>query len=186
MSDPYEAFERDVPEHLREDAMQMMAEATGGWGEHESVTILERDRIDAINCRASGIIQIEGNEFTFQMEDGNHNGTVLLAWESDTPFEHHEPTHWALQPMSGLVDRHIAAGRGPFLIEKWDIFLKRPEIAEIVRSYAYDRFVQPGLRSEQHYKAKAAGHHFEIVTQDEADRTRARLAEATIPWESLQ
>jgi hypothetical protein len=175
--DPHEAFERDVPEHLREDAMQMMAEATGGWGSHPSVTILEHDRLDAINCRASGIIEIQGNEFTFQMEDGNWNGTVLLAWESDRPFEQHVPIRWALQPSRELVGRALEEGRGPFLILKWDAILKnRPDVAAIPDKYSYDRYVQPGGKVESHWKQAAAKHHFEIVTEDEAKRTRKRLA----------
>lgn len=172
----YEAFERDVPEHLREDAMQMMAEATGGWAAHEFVTILEHDRIDAINARASGIIKIGEGEFTFQMEDGNRNGTVLLAWESDRPFEYHVPTRWALQPKPELVFEALDKGRGLFLLAKWDAMLRRPEIADIPGKYGYDRRVQPGCQVENYWKAKAASHHFDIVTEDEAAETRARLA----------
>jgi hypothetical protein len=178
MTCPYEAFERDVPEHLREDAMQAMSEATGGYGTPPNVYLIERDRIDAINCRAHGIITIEGTEYVFQMEDGNYNGTVLLAWESDAVFERHEPTLWAIQPTGDLIGRALADGRGPFLLAKWDIMAKRPEIAEIVRGYAYDRYVQPGGQTEKHYRDKAAKHHFEIVTEEMAQETRAVLARA--------
>lgn len=180
MSDPYAAFNRDVPEHLREDVMQMMAEATGEYGAHSCVTILEHDRLDAINCRASGIIEIEGEEYTFQMEDGNCNGTVLLAWESDTPFERHQPTRWTLQPKRDLIDKAIMDGKGPFLIAKWDAMLKRPEIAAIPGKYSYDRYFAPGLKSEQHWKAEAGKHHFELASEETAQETRKRLAEAVI------
>lgn len=173
----YKAFERDVPEHLREDAMQMMAEATGGWATHESVTILEHDRIDAINARASGIIKIGDDEFTFQMEDGNRNGTELLAWESDRPFEYHIPTRWALQPTRDLIGKALEEDRGPFLLAKWDAMLRRPAIADIPGKYSYDRRVQPGGKVETYWKAEAAKHHFDIVTEDEAAATRARLSQ---------
>lgn len=177
----WQAFERDVPPHQREDAITAMAEATSGWGTPANVRILEHDRIDAINCRAHGIIIIEGREYVFQMQDGNWNGTELLSWNEDRLFERHEPTRWALQPLPNLVDDAILAGRGPFLIAKWDIMLSRDGIAEIVRSYAYDRYVQPGGQIESHYREKAAKHHFEIVLQETADQTRARLRMATAP-----
>lgn len=175
-ADPYADFERDVPEHLREDAMQAMSEATGGYGEPTNVHILEHDRMDAINCRAHGIITIEGEEYTFQMEDGNRNGTVLLAWESDQPFERHEPTRWALQPTRDLIDKAIMSDSGPFLLLKWDAILKNlPNVAAIPGKYSYDRYVQPGGLVEGHWRKAAAKHHFEIVTEETAQETRARL-----------
>ncbi len=182
MSDPYEAFARDVPEHLREDAMTAMAEATGGYGKPDNVHLLDHDRIDAINCRAHGIITIEGREFVFQMQDGNWNGTELLSWDEDKPFERHEPTRWALQPKRQLIDEAVIGLKGPFLLLKWDAMLKNlPRVAEIPGKYSYDRFVQPGIVSERHWKAEAAKHHFDIVTEDTAQETRALLARSTTP-----
>lgn len=177
--DPYAAFERDVPEHLREDAMQMMAEATGGYGDHDCIHILDRDRLDAINFRAHGIITIGGEEYTFQMEDGNWNGTVLLSWNEGKPFEHHVPTKWALQPNRELVDKAIMSGKGPFLIFKWDAILKnRPDVAAIPGKYSYDRHFAPGGKIETYWRGKAASHHFDIVTEETANETRAALARA--------
>lgn len=177
MSDPYEAFEQDVPERLREDAMTMMAEATHMDGAHDCIQILDRDRIDAINCRAHGIIEIEGEEYTFQMQDGNWNGTELLAWNEDREFEHHVPAQWALQPTRDLIGKAHEEGRGSFLLLKWDAMLSnRPSIAEIPGKYSYDRRVQPGGKVETYWKAKAAEHHFDIVLQEEADATRKLLS----------
>lgn len=172
----YESFERDIPEHLREDAMMAMAEATGEWSKPPNVHILEHDRMNAINCRAHGIIEIEGVEYTFQMEDGNWNGTVLLAWESDKPFERHQPTRWALQPKRNLIDKAILANNGPFLILKWDALLKnRPELAAIPGKYSYDRYFQPGSKTESYWRDAAAKHQFELVTEETANETRHRL-----------
>ena len=112
----YAAFERDIPTHLQEDAMTAMSEATSGWGSRRMCISFDHDRIDAINCRAHGIITIEGEEYTFQMEDGNRNGTVLLAWNDGREFEQHQPTRWALQPQRHLIDQAIMANNGPFLL----------------------------------------------------------------------
>lgn len=178
MVDPYEAFERDIPEALREDALTAMCEATSGY-EVANVHILDRDQIDAINARASGIITIEGEEYSFHLESGNWNGTVLLAWQEDKAFEHRVPTRWALQPTREIIGKHLAEGKGSFLLLKWDAILKNwPKVAEIPGKYAYDRRVQPGHKVETYWKAEAAKHNFVIVSQEEADETRAMLAKA--------
>jgi hypothetical protein len=183
---PDEAFERDIPEHIRDEIMYAIAGTASGWEEDSRVTILDRDRMDAINVRASGIIEVNGNEYWFIVEDGNWNGTVLHAWDyaGEQKFEYHQPTQWTLQPQRHLIDRAIVSGKGPFLLAKWDIMAARPEIAEIVRSYAYDRYVQPGCVTEDHWRDKAAKHHFEIVDRETADETRKRLEESTEPLET--
>jgi hypothetical protein len=179
---PDEAFCRDIPESKQEDVMLMIAEAASGWGEHDCITILDRDRIDAINVRANGILDFEGREFCFIVRDGNWDGTVLEAWEETgvQEFEYHKPTQYALQPKRHLISDAIAAGKGPFLLWKWETMLNnKKELAEIPGKYAYDRHFQPGGFVERHWKDAAAKHHFEIVTQEDADETKKRLAEAT-------
>lgn len=175
-----EAFAASVPAHLQDDVMQMMAESVSGWGEHESVTILDRDRMDAINVRAHGTVTVEGVEYRFIMRDGNNDGTVLEDWDGDAVFEHHKPTVYALQPEARLIDQAIMSGKGPFLLMKWDAMLtNHRDIADIPRKYAYDRYVQPGIVSERHYREAAAKHHFVIVDEETAQETRKRLAQAT-------
>lgn len=179
---PDEAFCRDIPEPKQEDVMLMIAEAASGWSDHDCITILDRDRMDAINVRASGILDWEGREYSFIVQDGNWSGTVLEAWEEagDQKFEYHQPTVWALQPRRDLISDAIANGKGPFLLMKWDAVLKnRPEVAAIPGKYAYDRHFQPGGFVENHWNDAAAKHQFEIVTKDEVDETRKRLTEAT-------
>lgn len=177
-TDPYAAFERDVPVHLREGAMIAMAEAAHIDG-IAGVTILDRDRLDAINCRAHGVIEIDGVEYSFQVQDGNWNGTELLAWDEDKVFEHHVPTKWALQPVARLVDEAITGGRGAFLLAKWDAMLLRQEIASIPGKYGYDRHFAPGLKTEQHWRDAAFKNHFDLVSEEVAAETRGRLAKAT-------
>lgn len=178
-SPAYAAFCRDIPEAMQEDVLIALSEAVGGYPPAPHIHVFERDTYDAINARGHGTIEVGGVEYAWQLESGNHNGTVLLAWESDKPFEPYHRTEWALQPVSHLVGDAIAAGRGPFLILKWDAILKnRPEVASIPGSYTYDRMMQPGGKVEKHWKAKAAEHHFEIVSRETADETRKRLSEA--------
>ena len=175
--DPDAAFERDVPEAMREDLYQTMAEATANGEGSGDVSICEHDRIDMINCRASGIVRIGDREFAFEMEDGNSRGTVLLHWgEEERPFVRHEPTRWAVQPNGDVVAKALEAGRGAFLLLKWDAMASRSDVTEIVRAYGYDRYFAPGLVTETHWRGKAAKMGFAIVDEETAAETRRMLA----------
>ncbi len=172
-----EAFAASVPAHLQDDVFQMLAEAAAGCCEHKSVTIFDRDRMNAINVRAHGIVTVEGVEYRFILRDGNNDGTVLEDWDGDAVFEHHKPTVYALQPEARLIDQAIMSGKGSFLLMKWDAMLSNHrDLADIPGKYAYDRYFQPGIVSERHYRDAAAKHHFVIVDEETARETRARLA----------
>lgn len=176
------AFERDIPAEHRDDVMQMICEtAQCGDDYHpQHVSILDRDRIDAINVRAEGVLTFQGREFAFIVRDGNWDGTVLEGWEEagKQTFEPSTRTEWTLAPEPSLVSDAIANGTGVFLVKKWDHFITRPEIARIVGSYAYDRMMQPGLKVEQYWKAEAAKHQFVITDKEDADEIRASLLTA--------
>lgn len=164
----------DVQEAQREDVLTIMSEAAHG-DYHDCIQILERDKIDAINVRLHGIIQIGDNKHAFILESGNWRGTVLEAWGGDFEFKPLQRTEWTLQPTQDLIAEAMANGRGEFLLKKWDAMVGRPEIARIPRSFAYDVMVQPGLKVQTYWRAQAAKHHFEIVSKEHADETRARL-----------
>ncbi|MFT0533988.1 hypothetical protein ACMHYJ_14340 [Castellaniella hirudinis] len=179
---PDEAFDADIPAALRDDIMTAISEAAHmGEGQHGCVHILGQDRLDAINVRAQGIVTVEGREYWFVVEDGNWNGTTLEGWEHSgvQTFGPLPRTQWALAPRPDLVSDAIAAGRGPFLVAKWDAFLSRKDVAEIPGKYTYDRMMQPGLLIERHYREAAAKYGFVIVGQEQADEIRARLTEAS-------
>lgn len=161
--------------------MQMIAEAAGGWCDHPSVTILDRDRHDAINVTAHGIVVVEGVEHRFIVDDGNWNGTVLRDWDGDEVFEYHKPTVYALQPEARLIDEAIMSGKGPFLLMKWDAMLRHADIASIPGNYAYDRRFQPGGFIEGHYRKAAAKHRLVIVDEETANETRRLLASPEVP-----
>jgi hypothetical protein len=170
------AFDRDIPEADRDEVMTMIAEAAHNDDAHpDFIDILDRDRIDAINVRANGILTWKGQEFRFIVEDGNWNGTVLEDWEGDTEFKPLPRTEWALQPLPSIVGEAIAANNGQFLINKWDIFLTRSEVAEIPRKYSYDRTFAPGLVTETYWREQAAKYKMELVSKETANETRQRL-----------
>lgn len=173
------AFNRDIPEQDRDEVMTMIAEAAHNDDAHpDFISILDRDRIDAINVRANGILTWKGQEFRFIVEDGNWNGTTLEDWEGDTEFKPLPRTEWTLQPLPTLITDAILSGKGPFLIQKWDIFLSRSDVAEIPRKYSYDRTFAPGIVTETYWREQAAKHKMELVSKETADETRRRLGEA--------
>lgn len=181
--DPENAFCRDIPEDERQNLREMMCEAAHNplWKD-PSITILDRERKDAINVRVQGIITFFDREYSFIMRSGDWDGDVLEGWEDSgvQEFEHSPPVIFALAPNAALIDSAIARNDGPFLVKKWDIICARPKIEKIVRNYAYDRFFQPGCYVENYYKTEAEKQGFVIVRDDEAARIRARLLEAKL------
>lgn len=169
-------FYQDVPEIQQEDVLTAIAEAAQGYCEHDHITILDRDRRDAINVRAEGIIELNGVEHTFIVEDGNWNGTTIEDWDGGKAFEHHQPTKWALAPAHGVVSRAVMAGTQKALLVAWDAFLERGDLKELPREYAYDRMMQPGSVIESHYRDKAAKYDFRLCSQEDADEVRERLS----------
>lgn len=173
-----EAFDRDISAERRQDVMEMISEAAQSDKYHrEHITISQRDRQDAINVRAEGVVTIDGREFAFIVRDGNNDGTVLEGWEESGAqvLEPTPRTHWALAPRADLVAAAIEAGKGSFLLAKWDAMLSQPEVAEIPRKYSYDSYVQPGFVVNQHWTAEAAKRGLVLTSKEDADETRARL-----------
>lgn len=170
-------FERDVPEDIREDIFQEMAEASSDGESRGRVSISDHDQINIVNSRASGFVEIDGREFAFQMENGDRNGTVLLSWgDEEVPFHRHQPTRLAVQPDAESIGNAIELKRAAFLIAKWDALASRADVQEILRAYGYDRHFAPGIVTETHWHARAAKLGFLIVDEDTAAETRRLLA----------
>lgn len=171
----WDAFCEVIDESDRDDVMLRMAESVGGWADYADVKIINRDRYDAINCHAEGVLTYRDTEYWFHMQDGNWNGTVLLGWENaGEQYQEHVPIQWALAPTSEAIARQPADR----LLMLWDHFLTRPEVRDVPRKYAYDRRFQPGGQIENHYKSKVAKWGLRLVSQEEADEIRNQLKEA--------
>jgi hypothetical protein len=178
-SGAWEAFCRDIPKEDHDDVLTILSEAVAGYDHHKEVHILNRWQSDVINATADGTFQWKDVEYYFHLENGNYRGTVLLGWEdAGNSYKEPEPVVYALQPRADLVDAAILAGKGPFLVWKWEALAGRSDLATIPMSYAYDNFFQPGIKVNDYWRKKAAEHKFEIVTKETADETRARLMKA--------
>lgn len=177
---PDEAFERDIPEPMRDAVMTEIAEASYyGEGKHGNVYILEQVKHDVINVTVSGVFTLEGREFWFLLDNGNWNGTVLRGWEEagEQAMAPSKPTQWTLVPNSTVISEALDAQRGHILLQVWEAFLTRKEVAEIPGKYAYDKFFAPGGKTETYWRDKAATYNLILSTQEHADEIRARLRE---------
>jgi hypothetical protein len=172
-------FESDVAAHLREDAMEIISEAAMYENHgHDDVHIIDRDWIDVLNVRCHGSINIDDKEYSFIVEVGNRSGFLLEDWEGAAVFAPCPRIEWTLAPMADMIDRVITSNDGPILLELWDAVMTLPEVAKIPQDYMYDKHFQPGVAIRAYYREKAAKYKMILVTKNEADEIRARLAAA--------
>lgn len=176
----WSAFVRDIPdERDQENLLTMMAEVVQGWGTHDAVTVLNSYRSDVINATAEGIVEFKDREYYFVLEDGNNRGTVLLGWEDHGRYEEPKPTIWTIAPKPDTVSNALLPGGNPaFLLKKWDLFLDRYDIKDLLRGYSYDRHFQPGGKTEDHYRDRAWSLGAIIVTEEHAKEIRELLERA--------
>lgn len=181
--DVYDKFMDDIPDEKdQEEILTILSEAVSGYRDYakDKITILDRHASDAINHTGHGIIMWKGVEYTFTLESGNWNGTVLHEWDGvGEAYEEPVPVIYTLQPIPELVTQAIVSGKGPFLVFKWDAMVKNLNLNETLRKYLYDRHFAPGIKTSEHYRPIFAKHKVEVVEQEEADATRARLMKAS-------
>lgn len=159
---------------LSDDQMTALAEAAQSGEGNGNVSVLSHDRLDAINAQAECIITINGQEYWCIVEDGNINGTQIVAWEDEgqKTFEPYQHIQYALVPKAHIIERHRQCDNLHNLLRMWDAFLERKGVYDIISSYMYDRRVQPSRVVENYYRQRASKYGFEIVTKEEADATR--------------
>lgn len=146
-------------------------------GEDGYVWIADIQAINQANHVLVGVFWLGGVEYSFEAESGDNNGWMWRSISADEPIPSIEIQHtkWALEPNSALVDKALRAGQGEFLVAKWDALSGREPYKSLPGKYAYDRFFQPGILIETHYRDLAAKVGFVLVDQQAADETRVRL-----------
>lgn len=149
-------------------------------GDDGYVNITDMQMINACNHVAVGVFWVGGVEYSFEVESGDRSGFVWRSVSADNPIPEIkiEHTKWALFPTRDIIDAHIANGQAAFLLTKWGLFLERPDVVEICRSYAYDRMFQPGSKTETYWKARAASYGLHIGSEQTSNEVRAWLTKA--------
>src|SRR5687768_8182613 len=75
------------------DIMEMVCEACWAYPDtyDPSVCITDKHRFDAINSVCSGTVEIDGEDWDFQIENGDWRGTWILAFSKDGSVGRYEP-----------------------------------------------------------------------------------------------
>lgn len=147
-------------------------------GDDGAVYIADIQAINAINHVAVGSFWLDGIEYSFEVESGNHNGFVWRSVSEEAPIPDIKIVHqrYALEPSLEIVSKHILEGRQALLLAKWDAMVAREPFASIPSKFAYDVYFCPTDRVGHYWKAKAAKGGFVITTESEARATWERLA----------
>lgn len=171
-------FEKDVPAHLQEQVMERICESYYGGKDWEGVTITDVFKRNVTNATISGVVEIEGREHDFIIDDGDDNGTVIREWNTGRTYEP--------EPRESLVvaPRFVSAGgaaEARTMLEEWRAVIDGTsevgkEIGEAARKYAYDSFFAPGTGAAKTHDDKARAHGYEVVEESVAvDRRKALL-----------
>ena len=146
------------PETL-ERIINALCDGYGQPCESGGVCITDVHRTDAINCVMSGIIDIDGHNFGFVIEDGNYNGTVVLEWGDADEIGAYSPPE--REPLTFIPEVMNMTALGIKIYLHWR---EQPWFKEKERAYNYDRFFQPGFKIEDHYRKWAAAKGMRIGT----------------------
>lgn len=174
------AFCEVIDEKDRDDILTSMSEAAHDRRyESDVVKITNRTRHNAINVTVEGEVTYKEKSYYFHLEDGDWNGTVLRGWEdTGTEWEEYHAPEMAIMPQDHLIAQALNGDNPAFLLQKWELFEKRPDVAQLIRSYGYDSYFAPGVKTETHYRSKMDELKIQIVTKDEADQAKQRLRQA--------
>lgn len=182
-----DGFEKDVPEHLRDETMERICEAA--WGHPvEGVTIIDREKHNVLNVEATGTILIEGVERWFHVRDGDMGGTELVGWEDEGPadgIDRTAPERTALVPFSGNVSDAISRGMADAFLTRWDLDLvatdeRGAKLSKLPGAAAYDAFFSPNPGHARSHHAVAREHGYEIAGESVAVRMRRELMGAIL------
>lgn len=144
-----ELWEKIGPEKF-EEVMEIICEAI--WDHpkpyHPSVKITSKYRTDAINSISSGTVDVDGEKWEFQIENGDRRGTWILEFGKDGSVGKYEPP--TPDPLCLIPsDPDIVPGH-----RMWNVYLawRKDWIPELERKIAYDSYFQPGCKTDDHYR----------------------------------
>jgi len=173
-------FEKDVAKDLQDDTLQRIVEVAWGYAEDADVTIEDVEQINALNIEITGTIEINGQEHSFHIKDGNNNGTEILSWNGDAAI-HREPRDLlTLIPDGNAVTAAIRYNRAEAFLEGWEEDKAGKgehgdALARLPSAQAYDSFFAPGTGSARYHQDKAAAYEYQIGVESDAFPIRKKL-----------
>ena len=173
-------FEKDVAAHLQDDVLQRIVEVAWGYAEDAEISIDDVDQLNALNIEITGTIEIDGQEHSFHIKDGNNNGTEVLSWNEDAAI-HREPRDpLTLIPDGNAVSAAVRYERAEDFLETWEKDKAGTgeygeALSKLPSAQAYDSFFAPGTGAAKSYQDKAAEYEYQIGYESDAFHVRKTL-----------
>jgi hypothetical protein len=133
-----------------DEALERICDAHWNGG-GDGVRFLDIHQHDACNHTLSGVIEIDGVEHGFIIENGNRNGTEVRAWGDPEDVGTYTPPP-PPEPLTFIPKDDALFATRPQMFAVYVYWRKQPWFAEKERAYAYDRHFQPGGFVENHYR----------------------------------
>ena len=172
----FEAFCAKYGEKAGEEVMERIADAMWTRKGDDRLRINNFHTLNACNHVADGDIEHGEEWFSFSVESGDRNGTVIHGWgdlDDVAAYDPPKPTIYDLMPCNRALEIERPGMFGVYLAwrkEKW--------FQDLVRSYNYDRHFAPGCKTEKCWPGKAADRGLVYATSGEVT---ARIAAFNSP-----
>jgi len=150
----FEAFCAEYGEEAGEEVMERIADAMWTQKGDDRLRINNFHTLNACNHVADGDIEHDGKWFSFSVESGDWNGTVIHGWgdlDDVAAYDPPRPTIYDLMPSNRSLEIERPGMFRVYLLwrqEKW--------FQDLARSYNYDRHFAPGGKTESYWRGKAA------------------------------
>jgi len=172
----FEQFCEKYGEDAGTEVMERIADAMWSQKGDERLRINNFHTLNACNHVADGDIEHGGIWFSFSVESGDWNGTVIHGWgdlDDVAAYVPDRPTVYGLMPR----DRSLEITR-PEMFGVYLLWRKEPWFADLSRSYNYDRHFAPGGKTETYWREKAGKRGLVYAPDEEVN---ARIAKFNSP-----
>lgn len=172
----FEAFCVEYGEKAGEEVMERIADAMWSRKGDDRLRINNFHTLNACNHVADGDIKHDGKWFSFSIESGDRNGTVIHGWgdlDDVAAYDPPCPIIYDLMPSNRSLEIERPGMFRVYLLwrqEKW--------FQDLSRSYNYDRHFAPGGKTESHWREKAASRGLIYVPDGEV---KERIAAFNAP-----
>ncbi|GCE85125.1 hypothetical protein [Komagataeibacter diospyri] len=162
----FEVFEKKYGADAGTEVMERIADAMWDQKGNDRLIISNIHTINACNHVVDGDIEHAGEWFSFSIESGDRNGTVIHGWgplDEVSPYKPEPPVIYEMVPR----DRDLEL-RNPSMFRVYLHWRDADWFKEMCRSYNYDRYAQPGGKIEGYYRDKAAKRGLAWTTREDA------------------
>lgn len=136
------------------EILDRISDAHWGGCKGEGITMSAYQH-NACNHTLSGEIDVDGKRYSFVIDSGDRNGTVVREWcapEDSQGFQEPEPP----EPYTFVPADPLLLKNRPAMFRVYAQWRKASWFKDMERGYNYDRHFAPGTKTESHYVEKAS------------------------------